>query len=213
MGGVLKKVVIAFQVMVLVVFVAKVITMADGFRKFAGSYGTMASMSQAMAQTPIAPAAQPAPRDVQSPPRDVLSEPLTRERTLEEALQAKLQNLEQREELLKKEEQRLLALKLELTEKIDALRLLQQQITSATEAFKTEETKRIKDLARVYEAMPPAKAGAMLETLDTPTAAGITMNMKRDKAGTIWGYLSQKKAAEITKEITRTLKTAGDKKS
>jgi flagellar motility protein MotE (MotC chaperone) len=213
MGGVLKRVVIALQVIVLFIFLAKVITTADGFRKFAGSYGTMASTSQAMAQTPAVPAAQPPSRDVQPPPRDVLSEPLTKERTLEEALQAKMQNLEQREEFLKKEEQRLLALKLELTEKVDALRSLQQQITSATEAFKTEETKRIKDLARVYEAMPPAKAGAMLETLDTPTAAGITMNMKRDKAGTIWGYLSQKKAAEITKEITRTLKTVGDKKS
>ena len=53
----------------------------------------------------------------------------------------------------------------------------------------------------------------MLETLDTPTAAGITMNMKRDKAVMIWGYLSQKKAAEITKEITRSQKTAGEKKS
>jgi flagellar motility protein MotE (MotC chaperone) len=213
MGGVLKRVVIALQVIVLFIFLAKVITTADGFRKFAGSYGTMASTSQAMAQTPAVPAVQPPSRGVQPPPRDVLSEPLTKERSLEEALQAKLQNLEQREELLKKEEQRLLALKLELTEKIDALRSLQQQITSATEAFKTEETKRIKDLARVYEAMPPAKAGAMLEALDTPTAAGITMNMKRDKAGTIWGYLSQKKATEITKEITRALKTAGDKKS
>jgi len=209
----LKRVVIALQVIVLFIFLAKVITTADGFRKFAGSYGTMASTSQAMAQTPAVPAVQPPSRGAQPPPRDVLGEPLTKERSLEEALQAKLQNLEQREELLKKEEQRLLALKLELTEKIDALRSLQQQITAATEAFKTEETKRIKDLARVYEAMPPAKAGAMLETLDTPTAAGITMNMKRDKAGTIWGYLSQKKAAEITKEITRTLKTAGDKKS
>jgi len=213
MGGVLKKVVIAFQVVVVFIFVAKVITMADGFRKFSGSYGTLTSMGQAMAQTPVAPAVQPASRAVQSPPRDVLSEPLTKERTLEEALQAKLQKLEQRDAFLKKEEQRLLALKLELAEKIDVLRALQQQITSATEAFKTEETKRIKDLARVYEAMPPAKAGAMLETLDTPTAAGITMNMKRDKAGTIWGYLSQKKAAEITNEITRALKPAGDKKS
>ena len=209
----MKRVVIALQVIVLFIFLAKVITTADGFRKFAGSYGTMASTSQAMAQTPAVPAVQAPSRGAQPPPRDVLGEPLTKERSLEEALQAKLQNLEQREELLKKEEQRLLALKLELTEKIDALRSLQQQITAATEAFKTEETKRIKDLARVYEAMPPAKAGAMLETLDTPTAAGITMNMKRDKAGTIWGYLSQKKAAEITKEITRTLKTAGDKKS
>lgn len=209
----MKKVVITIQIMVLLIFLAKVITMADGFSKFAGGYGTMASTSQAMAQTPTVPVAQPAPRAVQPPPRDVLSEPLTKERSLEEALQAKLQNLEQREAFLKKEEQRLLALKLELTERIDALRSLQQQITSATEAFRTEESKRIKDLARVYEAMPPAKAGAMLEALDTPTAAGITMNMKRDKAGTIWGYLSQKKAAEITKEITRALKTAGDKKS
>jgi flagellar motility protein MotE (MotC chaperone) len=212
MGGVVKKVVIAIQVMVLFIFLAKVITTVDGFRKFSGSYATMASVNQAMAQTPAVPAVQSSPRDVQLPPRDVLGEPLTKERTLEEALQAKMQNLEQREEGLKKEEQRLLALKLELTEKIDALRSLQQQITSATEAFKTEESKRIKDLARVYEAMPPAKAGAMLETLDTPTAAGITMNMKRDKAGTIWGYLSQKKAAEITKEITRAQKSTADKK-
>ncbi|MHB8770895.1 MAG: MotE family protein [Syntrophales bacterium] len=209
----MKRVVIALQVLVLVVFLAKVITTADGFRRFAGSYGQMASIGQAMAQTPAPPVAQSPSRDVQPPVRDVLNEPLTKERTLEEALQAKLRDLEQREEVLKKEEQRLLALKLELAEKIDTLRTLQQQITSATESVKTEEGKRLKDLARVYEAMPPAKAGAMLETLDTPTAAGITLNMKRDKAGTIWGYLSQKKAAEITKEITRVLKSAGEKKS
>ncbi len=209
----MKRVVIALQVLVLAVFLAKVVTTADGFRRFAGSYGQMASPGEALAQTPAAPAAQSPSRDGQPPVRDVLSEPLTKERTLEEALQAKIRDLEQREEVLKKEAQRLLALKLELAEKIDTLRTLQQQITAATESVKTEEGKRLKDLARVYEAMPPAKAGAMLETLDTPTAAGITMNMKRDKAGTIWGYLSQKKAAEITKEITRVLKAAGEKKS
>jgi hypothetical protein len=66
MGGVLKKVVIAFQVVVVFIFVAKVITMTDGFRKFSGSYGTLTSMGQAMAQTPVAPAVQPASRAVQS---------------------------------------------------------------------------------------------------------------------------------------------------
>ena len=94
-----------------------------------------------MAQTQAISAVQPTSPRCAAFPRDVLSEPLTKERTLEEALQAKLQNLEQREEFLKKEEQRLLGLNLELTEKIDALRSLQQQITSATEAFKTEEGK------------------------------------------------------------------------
>lgn len=209
----MKRIVIALQVLVLVAFVVKAVTTADGFRRFTRGTGMIVSPGEAMAQTPAVTVAQPASRDAQPPVRDALSEPLTKERSLEEALQAKLRDLEQREEVLKKEEQRLLALKNELAEKIDTLRSLQQQITSATESVKTEEAKRLKDLARVYEAMPPAKAGAMLETLDTPTAAGITMNMKRDKAGTIWGYLSQKKAAEITKEITRVLKAAGEKKS
>ena len=209
----MKRIVIALQILVLVIFLVKAVTTADGFRRFTGSTGMIVSPGEAMAQTPAVPVAQPASRDVPPPVRDVLSEPLTKERSLEEALQAKLRDLEQREEVLKKEEQRLLALKNELAEKIDTLRSLQQQITSATESVKTEEARRLKDLARVDEAMPPAKAGAMLETLDTPTAAGITMNMKRDKAGTIWGYLSQKKAAEITKEITRVLKTVGEKKS
>jgi len=206
MGGVVKKIVIIVQVMVLCLFLVKIFGVAGIFQTTAGSGEAVASVSQAIAQTSSAPA-------VPVTPRDVLTEPLTKERSLEEALRVKLQQLEQREELLKKEEQRLVTLKQELSEKIDTLRALQQQITTAMEAYKTEETKRIKNLAKVYEAMPPAKAGAMLETLDIQTAAGITMNMKRDKAGTIWGYLSPKKAAEITKEITNSLKSTGEDKS
>jgi len=59
----------------------------------------------------------------------------------------------------------------------------------------------------VYESTPPAKAGSMLEKLDTKTAAGISMNMKRDKAGAIWGHISPQKAVEITREITRSQNT------
>lgn len=202
----MKKIVVIFQVMVFIFFLVKISAMVDGAEIYAGIDKTLATPNSAMAQTTVARVAQPSPRDI-------LSDPLTKERTLETALQAKLQQLEQREGLLKTEEQRLLALRLELTEKIDALRALQQQISSATETYKAEESKKIKDLARVYEAMPPAKAGAMLETLDIQTAAGITMNMKRDKAGNIWGYLSPKKAVDITKEITRSLKAASEKKS
>jgi flagellar motility protein MotE (MotC chaperone) len=182
--------------------------MVEGVEQYTGVDKTLVTPSLAMAQTSVAAAAA-----VQPSPRDILGDPLTKERTLETALQAKLQQLEQREGFLKTEEQRLLTLKLELTEKIDALRALQQQISTATESYKTEESKKIKELARVYEAMPPAKAGAMLETLDIETAAGITMNMKRDKAGNIWGYLTPKKAVDITKEITRSLKVATEKKS
>jgi len=202
----LKKIVVIFQVTVFIFFLVKIGAMVDGAEIYTGIDKTLATPNSAMAQTTVARVAQPSPRDI-------LSDPLTKERTLETALQAKLQQLEQREGLLKTEEQRLLALRLELTEKIDALHALQQQISSATETYKAEESKKIKELARVYEAMPPAKAGAMLETLDIQTAAGITMNMKRDKAGNIWGYLSPKKAVDITKEITRSLKAVSEKKS
>ncbi|MHB9099635.1 MAG: MotE family protein [Syntrophales bacterium] len=202
----MKKIVVIFQIIVVLIFLVKISTMVDGVEKYTGMNKTLVTPNSAMAQTSGTGVMQPSPRDV-------LSDPLAKERTLETALQAKLQQLEQREGLLKTEEQRLLTLKLELTEKIDALHALQQQISTATETYKTEENKKIKDLARVYEAMPPAKAGAMLETLDIQTAAGITMNMKRDKAGNIWGYLTPKKAVDITKEITRSLKAATEKKS
>jgi flagellar motility protein MotE (MotC chaperone) len=202
----LKKVIAGFQIVILLMFLAKIAAIVEGVRQTAGDGEGFVSAGVALAQTPVASV-------VQKPPRDVVGDSLTKERSLETALQAKLQLLEQREESLKAEEQRLLALKRELTEKIDVLRTLQQQITTVTESYKTEESKRIKELAKVYEAMPPAKAGTMLETLDLQTAAGITMNMKRDKAGAIWGYLSPKKAVEITEEITRSLKAAAEKKS
>ena len=202
----MKKIVVIFQIVVVLIFLVKISAMVNGVEIFTGMDKTLASPDSAIAQTSGTRVTQP-------PPRDILSDPLTKERTLETALQTKMQQLEQREAVLKTEEQRLLTLKLELTEKIDALRALQQQISTATETYKTEESKKIKDLARVYEAMPPAKAGAMLETLDIQTAAGITMNMKRDKAGNIWGYLTPKKAVDITKEITRSLKATTEKKS
>ncbi len=84
-----------------------------------------------------------------------------------------------------------------------ALVALEERLGASLEEEKTSENKRYKDLAKVYDAAPPDKVGSMLEKMDTKTAAGITMNMKRDKAGAVLGYLSPQKAIEITREITR----------
>jgi flagellar motility protein MotE (MotC chaperone) len=83
------------------------------------------------------------------------------------------------------------------------LKALEERLGASLEEEKTSENKRYKDLAKVYDAAPPDKVGSMLEKMDTKTAAGITMNMKRDKAGAVLGYLSPQKAIEITREITR----------
>jgi len=137
------------------------------------------------------------------PPPSKEKDSLGAARTLYAALEERRIALEKREEALKKEEQRLLAIKKEISDKLEELRAKEEKINGLLAAAKAEENKRLKELAKVLESTPPAKAGIMLEQLDAKTAAGITMNMKKDKAGIIWGYLSPQKAIEITREITK----------
>lgn len=152
-------------------------------------------LAQAPPKTPFIPS--PPPMEHQT-----LQEAIDKERTRFEHLKKLKRELEEKEGALKAEEQRLLALKKEIEGKIDHLRGQEERLKAGLETLKSFETKAIKDLAKVYETTPPAKAGPMLEKLDTKTAAGITLNMKRDKAGALWAYISPGKAAEITKEIT-----------
>ena len=142
--------------------------------------------------------------------RDVTEDPLQKERDLFDFLQKKQKALDTRENLVKAEEQKIVALKKEIVEKIDALKSLESQLSSRLDADKSNDIKRLKELAKVYEATPPQKAAAMLEKLEVRTAAGITINMKRDRAGLIWGYLTPQKAVAITNEITRTVRLAAD---
>jgi flagellar motility protein MotE (MotC chaperone) len=159
-------------------------------------------VGQAIAQT-TKPAANPVPEV-----KDVLDDPLKKERDLLAALQKRQKELDIRESGLKAEEQKVLALKKEIMEKIDALKSLETQLSSKLDTDKTNDAKSLKDLAKVYEATPAPKAAAMLEKLDVRTAAGITIHMKRERAGLIWGHLTPQKAVAITNEITRTAQPA-----
>ena len=80
---------------------------------------------------------------------------------------------------------------------------MEKKLSGFLEQIKEIHDARYKNLAKVYESTPPARASAMLESLDKKTAATIIMNMKTKKAGAIWGYLDPQKGVEITKEITR----------
>jgi flagellar motility protein MotE (MotC chaperone) len=158
--------------------------------------------TNAVAESDTVPASAASPVAVKKD-KDTLDEDLSKQRDLVAALLAKKNELDNRENGLRSEEQRLLALRKEITEKITLLKGQQEKLTTILDANQAAEIKRYKEMAKVYEAAPPAKAGAMMEKLDIKTAAGITMNMKKDKAGAVWGYISAQKAVEITKEITR----------
>ena len=126
------------------------------------------------------------------------ADPLTQERELLKMLAQREQELKKREEALMREEQRLVVLKQEILDGIDVHR-------SIMESIRVIDDQQYTDLAKVYEATPPAQAGAMLERLDRRTAAAIVMRMRSRQAGEIWGHLNPDTAASITREITSIL--------
>jgi flagellar motility protein MotE (MotC chaperone) len=191
----MKKTIVVLQVIVLLLFVAKITALGEILKNPNAANTSSGPEKRLITETPA--------KGVLSPATDGTSDDLEKPRDILTALEKKKKELEQREIFLKSEEQRIAALKKEILEKIDLLRAEQEKLNAIVETSKTSDSKRYKDLAKVFDATPPAKAGAMLEQLDVKTAAGITMNMKKDKAGILWGYLSPQKAIEITREITR----------
>ena len=188
----MKKAILGFQLLVVMVFAAKIFLvglMNQGIHMDAES---IFSVAQARAESPKTPPVLRA---------DILSLPDAK--NFESLLDERKKTLDAREEFLKTKEERLVSLQGQIEEKLNALGAAEERLSVLIESRKAIENEEFQKLAKVYESTPPAKAGSMLEKLDTRTAAGISMNMKRDKAGAIWGYISPQKAVEITREITR----------
>jgi flagellar motility protein MotE (MotC chaperone) len=202
----MKRFIVSCQVVIVAFFIVKILFLTEALRiESMPPVFSLDHFGQAIAQT-TKPAAGAAAADV----KDVTDDPLKKERDLFASLQKRQKELEMREGSLKVEEEKILALKKEIIEKIDALKALETQLGAKLEMEKSNDLKRLKELAKVYEAAPPQKAAAMLEKLEVRTAAGITINMKRERAGLIWGYLTPQKAVAITNEITRTTQPAAE---
>lgn len=199
----MKKILIGVQLLILLLILTRVASVVGFVKKSDILSSSSLITSQALAQPPVAsPATGTIPAALQQPLSGTSSDNLATERDLAAVLIAKKNELDNRENTLRAEEKRLLALRKEITDKIALLKSQEEKLTSVLETAKTSETKKYKEMAKVYESTPPAKAGKMMEQLDIKTAAGITMNMKKEKAGAVWGYISPQKAVEITKEIT-----------
>jgi flagellar motility protein MotE (MotC chaperone) len=204
----MKKFIIAIEIILFILILAKVTSVFGLLKKTDISSDSSLITTPAMAQQSIESKAAAVPASgaqltVATREKDTLDENMVSQRDLAAALLAKKNELDNRENALRAEEQRLLTLRKEITDKIALLKGQEEKLTAMFDANQNSDIKRYKEMAKVYEATPPAKAGSMLEKLDTKTAAGITMNMKKDKAGAIWGFITAQKAVEITKEITR----------
>jgi flagellar motility protein MotE (MotC chaperone) len=192
----MRKTIAFVQILVLLFFVMKIAALAGVVKKSAPPQKAEVAAPTVQTNyakiTDIDPSTMNSKHDSPPESRDFLR-----------AIEEKQKILDEKEASLKLEEQRLVALKNEILEKVEMVKAEQEKLKAALDSFKTADTKRYKDLARVFDAAPRQKAGAILETMDTKTAAGITINMRKEKAGAIWGYLSPQKAIAITHEITK----------
>jgi flagellar motility protein MotE (MotC chaperone) len=203
-----KRLIVTCRVVILTLFIIKLLFLSESLQITSIlPFFQLYHFDQAIAQTatpPPTPTPVPVPNPAAQEVKVIPDDSLQKERDLLVFLQKKQKELEARENAIKADEQKVIALKKEIMDKIDALKLLETQLGTRLDTDKSNDIKKLKDLAKVYEATLPQKAAAMLEKLEVGTAAWITINMKRDRAGLIWGYLTPQKAVAITNEISRT---------
>jgi cell division septation protein DedD len=145
--------------------------------------------------------AQPrAPETV--PVRDETKVPLIHEGNLMNNLLEKQKQHDNREKALKEEELKIEALKKEIAEKMEALRVLEEKTSPSLEVQKAEKDKKYKTLAKMYEATPADKAAAIFEKMERKMAAEIMLRMSSKKAGAVWAFINRDIGVEIVREIT-----------
>ncbi|MBI5409585.1 MAG: hypothetical protein HZA14_09500 [Nitrospirae bacterium] len=111
--------------------------------------------------------------------------------------------LAKKEELIKQETERLKALKKEVEDEIARYSNLLQQIEKSLQLADEAGAKRLRHVAKAYEAMAPEDAAQRLAGLDNETAVQILLRMESKKAGLVIGMMESRKATLLTKEITK----------
>jgi len=201
----MKKILVVAQILIIGMVIVKLLAVGQLFFDKDVQKKDMSFVGQAMAQLTTS-------GNSAAKLKDILDDRLQKERDLYSALEKRKAELDARENTIRTDGQNLQVLKKEITDKIDALKVLEKQLDGKLENQNTVDMKKYKDLAKMYEAAVPAKAGAMMEKLDIKTAAGITMSMKRERAGAVLSNMNLQKAVDITKEITQLTKVTQDTK-
>ena len=145
--------------------------------------------------------AQPRPGEAAAP-RDETKATSLQDGNLMHNLLEKQKELDNREKALREEEGKLEALKKDVTEKMEALRILEERMSPSMESQKAEKDKKYQSLAKIYEVTPPGKAAAIFERMDRKMAAEIMLRMNSKKAGAIWAHINHEAGVQIAREMT-----------
>ncbi|MCG6550864.1 MAG: hypothetical protein L7F77_00945 [Candidatus Magnetominusculus sp. LBB02] len=124
----------------------------------------------------------------------------------QESARAKNLELSKREEAVRKDEDRLTALKADVESKISEYEKILKQLESVMAKLKEANNEKMAALVKTYEAMPAENAAKDLESSDEELAATILSKMKSRKAGLVLAAMGQRKAAALTERMSKATK-------
>lgn len=120
-----------------------------------------------------------------------------------EALEHKRAQIELERRLLEEERKRLTGLKQEIDVKLGRLTKIQNSIQARFDEQWSIHDNRIKHLIKIYTAMPPKKAAALIEKLDMEVIVTLFSKMKGENVGQILPYVSGEKATKISERLAK----------
>lgn len=124
------------------------------------------------------------------------------ERRILLSLQEERARLQERDRQLDQRELELKSLQAEVDKKLDELNVLRQQFEQLLAQRNDLETERLGELSLMYEKMDPAKAAAIVATLDEELAIGILAGMRKKSAGKLLNNMERKKAASLSRRFS-----------
>lgn len=115
------------------------------------------------------------------------------------SVQERVEELDRRERELAERDRALDELSGEARRVLDELTELHDAVEARIVAFETLRGDGIGKLAKVYAAMPPAQAAALLDRLDTEVATALIVRMKDRKSAAVLAAMSSERALRVTR--------------
>jgi flagellar motility protein MotE (MotC chaperone) len=154
-------------------------------------------------EAPVAPAIETAKPDAglvfPSPEQPVSAS----ERAILERLQSRRQELEARAREMDIRESLLKAAEKRVESRVEELKGVESQISTATEHKSEAEAARFKGIITMYEAMKPKDAAKVFDRLEMPVLFQIASQIAPRKMSDILGLMSPEAAERLTVEMAR----------
>ncbi len=117
------------------------------------------------------------------------------------SIERRQKELDEREDSLKTREERLLAIKKDVEDRIKELSAVHEQIATFVKKIDETSDARVQRVAKIYASMGPEEAAARLEKLDKKTAVMILLNISERKAAKILSFVDVEKSVELSQSL------------